>query len=39
VNPKTGECDVHIEKKDEGAVNNQLDNWKFKFPTILHNAS
>jgi len=20
-------------------VNNQLDNWKFKFPTILHNAT
>jgi kinesin family member 6/9 len=22
-----------------GAVNNQLDNWKFKFNTILHNAT
>jgi kinesin family protein 6/9 len=30
---------VHRDKKDEGAVNNQLDNWKFKFDNILHNAT
>ena len=35
------ECSVHIDKKAEGGsvVNNQLDNWKFKFDTILHNAT
>ena len=32
---------MHIDKKEEGGtvVNNQLDNWKFKFDTILHNAT
>lgn len=30
---------MHRDKGDFGAVNNQLDNWKFKFNTILHNAT
>ena len=30
---------VHKEKADHGSVNNQQDNWKFKFDTILHNAT
>ena len=28
-----------IDKKDEGAVNNQLDNWKFKFDKIMQNST
>ena len=32
---------MYVDKNDErwGAVNNQLDNWKFKFNKILHNAT
>jgi kinesin family protein 6/9 len=30
---------VFINKKEQGVVNNGLDNWKFKFPQILHNAT
>jgi kinesin family member 6/9 len=30
---------VHREKGDHGSVNNQLDNWKFNFNNILHNAT
>ena len=30
---------MHREKGDHGSVNNQLDNWKFSFNNILHNAT
>ena len=30
---------LNIDKKDEGAVNNQLDSWKFKFDKLLQNSS
>lgn len=33
------EFDIKIDKKDEGAVNNQLDNWKFNFDRILQNST
>ena len=39
VNPTSGDFEVYIQKPDQGAVNNKLDNWKFKFPHILHNAT
>ena len=39
VDCNSGVFDVQIDKKDEGAVNNRLDNWKFKFQHILHNAT
>ena len=33
------EFDVKVDKKDEGAVNNQLDNWKFAFNHIMLNTT
>ena len=30
---------MRIDKKDEGTVNNQLDNWKFKFNNIMYNTT
>jgi hypothetical protein len=35
INSNTGEIEIKIDKKDEGAVNNQLDTWKFKFDTVM----
>ena len=39
VSTGTGDIEVNIDKHDQGAVNNSLDNWKLKFPHILHNAT
>ena len=35
-----GKIDLHQEKDaEDGHVNNKIDNWKFEFVKILHNAS
>lgn len=34
-----GTIAVTLDKKDEGAVNNQTDSWKFKFDRLLSNAT
>ena len=39
VNCDNGNFEVQIDKKDQGFVNNGLDNWKFKFQHIMHNAT
>lgn len=40
LDPLSGTIGIYIDKKeDAGSVNNQTDNWKFKFEKLLNNAT
>jgi len=37
--PILQEFSIKVDKKDEGVINNCLDNWKFKFDNIMLNTT
>eukprot|EP01137_Pigoraptor_chileana_P026532 Opistho-2@7958 len=39
LSPEAKSINIHIDKKDQGFINNQQLDWNFKVDNILHNAS
>ncbi len=39
LNPSEGEISIHLPKQPGQAINNQQEDWSFKFTEILHNSS